>query len=67
MANVKVYSTLTCPWCKVTKDYLRSRNVPFEDIDVGLNRTAAPVVAIDGEVVIGFDRAKLEQLLARSA
>lgn len=79
MAKVKVYSTLTCPWCKVTKDYLRSHNIPFEDIDVGLDRTAAlemvqlsgqygvPVVAIDDEVVIGFDRAKIDRLLARSA
>ncbi|MDI6871001.1 MAG: glutaredoxin family protein [Bacillota bacterium] len=79
MATVKVYSTLTCPWCKVTKDYLRSRNIPFEDIDVGLNRAAAqemieisgqygvPVITIDGEVVVGFDRAKIDRLLAHSA
>lgn len=79
MAKVKVYSTLSCPWCRVAKDYLRSREVAFEDIDVGLDRGAAqelvaisgqygvPVITVDDAVVIGFDRAKLEQLLAKSA
>lgn len=79
MATVKVYSTLTCPWCKVTKDYLRSRNVAFADIDVGADPGAAqemvrvsgqygvPVITIDGEVVVGFDRAKIDTLLAQSA
>ena len=32
--TVKVYSTPTCPWCIRAKDYLRSKNVAFEDIDV---------------------------------
>ncbi|MGE5554199.1 MAG: glutaredoxin family protein [Betaproteobacteria bacterium] len=79
MARVKVYSTLTCPWCKVAKDYLRSRDIAFEDIDVGTNRAAAqemievsgqygvPVITIDGEVVVGFDRAKIDRLLSQSA
>jgi glutaredoxin-like YruB-family protein len=79
MAKVRVYSTLTCPWCKVAKDYLRSRNVPFEDLDVGTDRAAAqemvarsgqygvPVITIDGEVVVGFDRARIDRLLAQSA
>ncbi len=79
MPTVKVYSTLTCPWCKVTKDYLRARQVPFEDIDVGLDASAAremvqlsgqygvPVITIDGEVVIGFDRVKIDRLLAKPA
>lgn len=79
MATVKVYSTSSCPWCRVAKDYLRERNVAFEDIDVGLDRSAAqemvalsgqygvPVIAIDGEVVVGFDRARIDRLLERSA
>lgn len=79
MPTVKVYSTLSCPWCRVAKDYLRSKEIPFEDIDVGLDRGAAqemvavsgqygvPVITVDGEVVVGFDRAKLERLLTKSA
>lgn len=79
MASVKVYTTMTCPWCKVTKDYLRSKNVAFDEVDVGIDRAAAqemielsgqfgvPVIAINGEPVVGFDQAKIDRLLARTA
>ncbi|HHW14451.1 MAG TPA: NrdH-redoxin [Firmicutes bacterium] len=79
MPEVKVYSTITCPWCKAAKEYLRSRNIPFADIDVGIDRAAAlemvqlsgqygvPVITINGEVVIGFDRPKIDRLLEKSA
>ncbi|MGE5507484.1 MAG: glutaredoxin family protein [Chitinophagales bacterium] len=78
MASVKVYSTVSCPWCRVAKDYLRSKGVAFEEVDVGLDRAAAqemielsgqfgvPVIAIDGEPVVGFDQAKIDRLLAHS-
>jgi len=50
--------------------------VPFEDVDVRANaeareelvrltgRMAVPVIVVDGQVVVGFDRAKLQALLA---
>ncbi|HEX2944396.1 MAG TPA: glutaredoxin domain-containing protein [Clostridia bacterium] len=73
--NVKVYSTPTCPWCTVTKNYLKSRNVPFEDIDVTRDRTAAiemvqksgqrgvPVIDIDGRIIVGFDQGTIDSLI----
>ena len=79
MSNIKVYSTTTCPWCKVAKDYLRSRQVAFDDIDVGLDQAAAaemirvsgqygvPVITIGDGVVVGFDQAKIDRLLSQSA
>ncbi|MBN2097521.1 MAG: glutaredoxin family protein [Candidatus Omnitrophica bacterium] len=75
MANVKVYSTPTCPYCIRLKQFLKDNNIQFEDIDVASNQQAAqemvdktgqmgvPVVNIDGEVVVGFDREKISQLL----
>jgi len=75
MANVKVYSTPTCPYCKMAKAYLAESNIPFEDIDVSVNQPAAqemiaksgqmgvPVIDIDGKVVVGFDKAKINQYL----
>lgn len=39
--SIKVYSTPTCPWCTVTKDYLKSKNFACEDLDVSINREAA--------------------------
>ena len=32
MAKVKVYSTTTCPYCKMLKAYLTEKNIPFEDV-----------------------------------
>ena len=75
MANVKVYSTPTCPYCKMAKNYLSENNIPFEDVDVSVSQTAAqdmisrsgqmgvPVIDIDGQIIVGFDRAKIARIL----
>lgn len=73
--NVKVYSTTTCPWCVKVKDFLKEHSIEFEDINVGENREAAkemvkktgqmgvPVTEIDGQFIVGFNVAKLKELL----
>jgi glutaredoxin-like YruB-family protein len=73
--NVKVYSTPSCPWCTVAKNYLASKNVPFEDVDVSRNREAAmemiqksgqrgvPVLDINGSIVVGFDQDTIDTLI----
>lgn len=73
--EVKVYSTPTCPWCTRAKDYLKSAEVEFEDVDVSVDIESAremvkisgqmgvPVLSIDGNVVVGFDRKKIDELL----
>jgi glutaredoxin 3 len=75
MATVKIYSTPNCPYCKLTKQFLTENNIPFEDIDVSVNQLAAqemisrsgqmgvPVIDIDGQIVVGFDKNKIKQLL----
>jgi glutaredoxin 3 len=77
MAKVKVYSTPTCPWCHKAKDYLKSKGVDFEDINVAEDREAAdemveksgqmgvPVIEIDGDVIVGFDQAKIDSALKK--
>jgi len=74
--KVKVYSTKTCPWCHKTKEFLKEKNVKFEDIDVGADQKAAnemveksgqmgvPVTDIDGKIIIGFDKEAIEKALA---
>lgn len=34
LAKIKVYSTTTCPYCKMLKDYLSGKNIPFESVFV---------------------------------
>ena len=73
--RVIVFSTPTCPHCRHAKQYLRQKNVQFRDVDVSQDMQAArdmvrrsgqqgvPVIDIDGKIVVGFNRAKIDQLL----
>jgi len=75
MAKVIVYSTPTCPYCVMVKKFLKDNNVEYEDIDVAEDKEKAqymveksgqmgvPVVEIDGEFIVGFDKEKLKDLL----
>ena len=75
MHDVKVYSTPTCPWCTKVKDYLTEKKVSFASIDISQNREAAmslvirsgqrvvPIVEIDGEFIVGFDKEKIDAKL----
>ncbi|MAE42891.1 NrdH-redoxin [Candidatus Woesearchaeota archaeon] len=74
--KVKVYSTKTCPWCIKVKEFLKEKNVEFENIDVGEDQKAAnemveksgqmgvPVTEINGQVIVGFDKEAIEKALA---
>ncbi len=68
MKKVKVYSTPTCPYCNMLKNFLNEKNIPFENIDVAKDRESAkeminksgqmgvPVTDIEGKIIIGFDK-----------
>ena len=72
---VKIYSTPTCVYCKTLKLYLKKNEIGFEDIDVSKDekqlqsmikssgQMGVPVVDIDGNIVVGFDKEKIDQLL----
>ena len=73
--NIKIYSTPTCPYCVTLKNFLTEKGFQFEDIDVSVDSTKAeemiqksgqmgvPVIDIDGEIIVGFDKEKIEQIL----
>lgn len=73
--NVTVYSTPTCPYCVMAKDYFKKNGVAYRDVDVSQDRAAAmemieksgqmgvPVIDINGEVLVGFQPQVFEQLL----
>ncbi len=75
MPKVKVYSTPTCPYCVTLKEFLKENNIEFEDINVAEDAKAreemvqktqqmgVPVIEIDGEMVVGFDKEKIKNLL----
>lgn len=73
--RVIVFSTPNCPYCNMAKRYLRDRGIRFRDVDVSRDPAAArdmvrrsgqqgvPVIDINGKIVVGFDRARIDQLL----
>jgi len=73
--KVRVFSTPSCPYCVRLKQFLKESNVAFEDIDVSANQEAAqemiqksgqmgvPVLDIDGEIIVGFDRDRIKIIL----
>ncbi|MEA2639298.1 MAG: hypothetical protein QOF51_692 [Chloroflexota bacterium] len=74
-----IFTTPTCSWCRKTKEFLRSRSVPFQERDVSVDQSAAqqlyersgqlgvPVTLVGDEVIVGFDQPKLERLAQRYA
>jgi glutaredoxin-like YruB-family protein len=75
--NVIVYTSPTCGYCKMVKDFLSQRGIGFTERDVSLDRNAAqevvnrtgqmgvPVTIIDGQTIVGFDRAQLERVIGQ--
>ena len=73
--SVKIYSTPTCPWCVRVKQFLKDNNVAFLDYDVSIDSLMAdelvkisgqmsvPVLDIDGEIIVGFDKDKVKAAL----
>jgi len=73
--RVTVYSTPTCSWCNTLKSWLRKNHVQFTDIDISRDERAAqdlvqrsgqqgvPQTDINGQIVVGFNQAKLQELL----
>ena len=70
--TVKVYSTATCPWCIRVKQFLKENAIDFINFDVALDQVAAdemmkktgqmgvPVIDIDGQIIVGFDKEKIK-------
>lgn len=78
-AKVTVYSTPTCAFCKTEKQYLEHLGVQFINKDIELepesleelqkkldgNFSGVPVTDINGEIVVGFNRPKIDELLKK--
>ena len=72
---VRIFSTPGCTGCRAVKEFLRSRNVPFTEIDMAADEEArdfvrertgflsSPVVQVGDEFIVGFDPKKLERAL----
>lgn len=72
---IKVYSTDSCSWCVKVKQYLKLKNIDFEDVNVQRNMSGkremiekthqlgVPVIDINGTIIVGFDRSAIDDAL----
>ena len=75
MPTVKIYTTPTCVYCKMAKEFFKSNNVAYEEFNVAIDANAreemvqkshqlgVPVIDVDNQIVIGFDKSTLSKLL----
>lgn len=75
MKKITIYTTKTCPYCKMAKQYFNQNNVQYEEKDVTFDAATAqemidksgqmgvPVILVDDQVVVGFDKPRLQELL----
>jgi glutaredoxin-like YruB-family protein len=76
MAKITIYSTPTCTYCVILKNYLKEKGIEYEEIDVSTDLGAqkemidksgqmgVPVSIIGEEVIVGFDRERIAELLS---
>ncbi len=75
MKNITIYSTPSCHFCHMAKDYFKANNLSYTDHDVASDpklreelvtksgQMGVPVIFIDDEMIVGFDQPKIVQLL----
>lgn len=78
MPNVTIYSTPTCVYCKMAKDFFAKNNIAYTEHNVASDLKAreemfakthqmgVPVIDVGGQIVVGFDKKTLEDLLIQA-
>jgi glutaredoxin 3 len=72
---ITIYSTRTCSFCRMAKDYLSGKDIAYEEVKVDEIENGAqilldksgqlgvPVIDVDGQVIVGFNRPELDKAL----
>ncbi|MBI4087566.1 MAG: glutathione S-transferase N-terminal domain-containing protein [Candidatus Liptonbacteria bacterium] len=72
---VKIYTTPTCVYCKMAKEFFKTNSVSYEEYNVAEDAKArdemiqkshqlgVPVIDVDGEIIVGFDKGALAKIL----
>ena len=73
--SVKIYSTPSCVYCKMAKDFFKQKNVSYEEFDVAADDKAmremvtkshqmgVPVIEVNNEIFVGFNRLAIAKAL----
>ena len=75
MTNVKIYSTPTCPFCKMAKEFFKKHKIDYKDLNVAEDekernemieksgQMSVPVIEIEGDLIVGFNESELRKKL----
>ena len=73
--KVKIYSTPTCHYCHIAKNFFDDKGIKYEEYNVSADlekrkemvekseQMGVPVIDIDGEITVGFDEEQISKLL----
>jgi glutaredoxin 3 len=76
--TVRIYSTSHCPYCTMAKKFFEDKGISFEEVNVEQDQQKAaemveksgqmgvPVIEINGEIIIGFNRPEIEKALGKN-
>ncbi len=79
MKKVAIYTTPTCGYCRMAKEFFKQNNVTYSEYDVAADadkrnemmemtgQMGVPVITIDNNIIVGFNQQKLAELLGVSA
>ena len=75
MKPVSIYTTETCGYCKMAKEYFQKNNVEYQEFDVGRDlakrqemieksgQMGVPVITVGDDVIVGFNKPRLQEML----
>ncbi len=78
MKEVSIYSTPTCHFCHIAKDFFKENNIPYTEYDVSVDmakrqeivklsgQMGVPVITIGNDLIVGFNEPRLRELLGIS-
>jgi glutaredoxin 3 len=78
MKKVAIYTTPTCGYCRMAKEFFKQNNVAYSEYDVAADadkrnemmemtgQMGVPVITIDDNIIVGFNQSKLAELLGVS-
>ena len=73
--TINIYTTPTCGYCQMVKNFLKEKGIEYAEFDVSADNEKAdemvkksgqmgvPVIEIGDDIVVGFDKKKISELL----
>lgn len=74
---IKLYSSPSCAYCHMAREYLKSKKLKFKEYDISDNpkaydwvvnnvgQAATPILDIEGTVIVGFNRPQIDLALRK--